>query len=109
MSSHIVSPKGLVIVAALAPVLTGAATVRAELKSVTVELPESTRLFEGPGAEAVNNNCLACHSAEMVLAQPPLSKAVWEKEIHKMIDTYKAPVAPEDVAAIVDYLAKGPR
>ncbi|MFA5899482.1 MAG: cytochrome c [Hyphomicrobium sp.] len=109
MSTRIVSLKGIIIVAALVPLLAGAAAVPFELKSVTVELPDSTRMFEGAGADAANNNCLACHSASMVLAQPPLSKAVWEKVVHKMIDTYKAPVAPEDVAAIVDYLAAGPR
>lgn len=109
MSTRIVSPKGLIVVATLAPLLAGAAAVPFEFKSITVELPESTRMFEGDGAEFVNNNCLACHSASMVLAQPPLSKAVWEKIVHKMIDSYKAPVAAQDIAAIVDYLAAGPR
>ena len=91
-------------------------TVRAatpfELKSVSVDLPDSDRTFPGGAeAEAINNNCLACHSAGMVLNQPPLPKATWEAEVHKMINTYKAPVAPEDVPAIVAYLAatKGPR
>jgi len=107
LRSPFVTQKGLVIVAALAPLLAGAALAPLQLKSVSVELPESTRTFTGPGAEVVNNNCLACHSAGMVLQQPPLSKAVWGKIVHKMIATFKAPVAPEDVAPIVDYLAKG--
>jgi hypothetical protein len=37
------------------------------LRSVNVDFPDSDRQFEGPGADAVNNNCLACHSAGMVL------------------------------------------
>jgi hypothetical protein len=42
----------------------------------------------------------------MVLNQPPLSKAAWEAEVHKMISDYKAPVDTSDVNAIVDYLVK---
>jgi hypothetical protein len=45
------------------------------LKSVNIELPNGDRMFEGPGSDAANNNCLACHSAGMVLNQPALSKA----------------------------------
>jgi mono/diheme cytochrome c family protein len=76
------------------------------LRSVKVDLPDSDRDFLGPGAAVVNNNCLACHSAGMVLTQPRLPRAVWQAEVEKMRNTYKAPVAAEDVPAIVDYLAK---
>ena len=75
-----------------------------ELKPVKVDLPDSDRMFGGPGADAINNNCLACHSAGMVLNQPDFSKQAWAAEVNKMINAYKAPVAPEDVGAIVDYL-----
>jgi mono/diheme cytochrome c family protein len=76
-----------------------------ELKSVTLDLPDSDRTFPaGPGADAINNNCLACHSADMVLNQPALSKKAWAAEVSKMIDAYKAPVAAQDVGPIVDYL-----
>ena len=82
------------------------AAVPTELKSERVELPDSSRMFPpGPGADAINNNCLACHSAGMVLNQPRLSKEAWAAEVHKMINSYKAPVAPEDVDAIVNYLS----
>jgi hypothetical protein len=77
-----------------------------EPKSVKVDLPDSDKMFpDGPGSEAINNNCLACHSAGMVLNQPALSKESWTAEVNKMIHAYKAPVAPEDVGAIVEYLA----
>src|SRR3984893_9466667 len=76
-----------------------------ELKSVKIDLPDSDKMFEGPGSDAINNNCLACHSAGMVLNQPALSKQAWTAEVNKMINNYKAPVAPEDVGAIVEYLA----
>jgi hypothetical protein len=76
-----------------------------ELKSVKIDLPDSDRMFpDGPGSEAINNNCLACHSAGMVLNQPALSKQAWAAEVSKMINNYKAPVAPEDVGPIVEYL-----
>jgi hypothetical protein len=84
--------------------LTARAASPIELKSVKVDLPDSDRMFPGPGADAINNNCLACHSAGMVLNQPELSKQAWMAEVNKMITAYKAPVAPEDVGAIVDYL-----
>jgi hypothetical protein len=76
------------------------------IKSTTVDLPAGDSLFPGPDADAINNNCLACHSTEMVLNQPALPRATWDAEVHKMINAYKAPVDEKDVGAIVDYLAK---
>jgi cytochrome c5 len=78
------------------------------LRSVNVDFPNRDRQFEGPGADVVNNNCLTCHSAGMVLTQPRLPRAVWQAEVEKMRNTYKAPVDAEDVPAIVDYLANLP-
>ena len=75
------------------------------LKSVTVDLPAGDSMFpEGPHADAVNDNCLACHSAGMVLNQPALSKAQWEAEVNKMRTAYKAPIDSKDIDQIVDYL-----
>ena|SRR5215467_15020822 len=76
------------------------------IKSTTVDLPADDSQFPGGArADAINNNCLACHSADMVLNQPARPKATWETEVHKMINAYKAPVEAVDVAPIVDYLA----
>jgi hypothetical protein len=76
------------------------------LHSVSVELPAGDRIFPGGAkADAINNNCLACHSAGMVLTQPRLSRAEWQAEVEKMRNTYKAPVTAADMPAIVDYLA----
>jgi cytochrome c553 len=76
------------------------------IKSTTVDLPSGDSMFPGgAAADAINNNCLACHSADMVLNQPALPKSVWEAEVHKMINVYKAPIDNTDVPAIVDYLA----
>lgn len=76
-----------------------------QLKPVKIDLPHSYKMFpDGPRPDAINNNCLACHSADMVLNQPALSKQAWAAEVNKMINNYKAPIAPEDVGSIVDYL-----
>jgi hypothetical protein len=97
-------PAAILLSAALIPPVARAATPF-ELKAVKIDLPDSDRMFpDGPGADAINNNCLACHSADMVLNQPALSKQAWAAEVNKMISAYKAPVAPEDAATIVDYL-----
>ena len=74
---------------------------------MNVDLPFGERMFpDGPDADAINNNCLACHSAGMVLTQPKLPRKVWEAEVDKMRKVYKAPVTEEDVKAIVDYLSR---
>ena len=75
---------------------------------VSIELPNDFVPFAdiagGPSAEAINANCLSCHSAEMVLHQPQLSRIEWQGEIAKMRSTYKAPVDPADDAAILQWL-----
>lgn len=77
-----------------------------KLRSVGFDLPASDRAFpDGPGAELVTNNCQSCHSPGMILNQPALTRAEWTGEVNKMLHTYKAPVAEEDVDAIVTYLA----
>jgi hypothetical protein len=97
-------PVALTTVSALAP-LAAHAEQKLSLTSVTVDLPFGDRMFpDGPGADLVNSNCLACHSAGMVLNQPALTKAQWRTEVEKMRTAYKAPIDPKDLDAIVDYL-----
>jgi cytochrome c5 len=77
------------------------------LKSVSVELPTSDITFPGgAAADAINTNCLSCHSAGMVLIQPNLAKAAWTAEVDKMIHTFKAPIDQRNATAIVDYLSQ---
>lgn len=76
------------------------------LKSVSVELPTSDVTFPGgAAADAINANCLSCHSAGMVLTQPSFARATWAAEVDKMIHAFKAPIDQANAAAIVDYLA----
>ena len=76
---------------------------------VSIELPFSAALYPDLGAgapptDAVNNNCLSCHSVEMVMTQPRLTKAEWAAEVTKMRTVFKAPVDPADDAAIIAWL-----
>lgn len=99
----------LITLAALAPLATHGED-KLTLKSVNVDLPFGDRTFpDGPGSDLVNNNCLACHSAGMVLTQPTLSQTQWRAEVEKMRTAYKAPIDPKDVDAIVGYLVGLPR
>jgi hypothetical protein len=82
----------------------GAASIK--LKSAKVEYPTSDALFTGEDADAINNNCLACHSADHVLNQPLLSKDAWEEVVHKMVAAYKAPISADDEKQIVEYLVR---
>lgn len=84
---------------------TGAASA-IQFKSVSVDLPFGDHLFEGPDADAINNNCLACHSVGMVANQPKLPRKTWEGIVQKMRGSYHAPVADDDVKPIVDYLTR---
>ena len=76
-------------------------------KRLSVELPDAEGLLPeryGVSSEAVNNNCLACHSATMITAQPRLSRVQWGETIAKMRTVYAAPIDPADDKAILDWL-----
>ena len=74
-------------------------------KPLSLDMPPDAAQFpDGPNVKIVNQNCLACHSAEMVLDQPLLPRATWTAEVTKMRNVYKAPVGETDAALIVDYL-----
>jgi cytochrome c553 len=85
----------------------GQAATLMTLKSLKLDVPTSDAMFPaGPGSDAINNNCLACHSADHVLNQPSLPREAWQEVVTKMIMAYKAPVSSDDAKAIVDYLAR---
>lgn len=76
------------------------------LTSASIALPEDDPPYpDGPGADVMNANCTACHSAAMALTQPTLSQAQWTATVLKMRDTYKASIAQKDIPAIVRYLS----
>jgi len=72
---------------------------------VRVELPASDQAFPpGVGADIANSQCLICHSAGMVLTQPPLKKDEWRAEIMKMRASYGAPIPEDQVDGLSEYL-----
>jgi len=76
----------------------------------TYALPEETAaLAPGPNLEAVQQNCVACHSSDYIATQPrplPNARGFWQAEVVKMKNVYGAPIADGDIPKIVDYLAE---
>lgn len=74
-------------------------------KIATITLPhEMPYLPAGPGRQTFVSNCLTCHSPNYVVNQPRFPRKTWAAEVTKMIKVYGAPIAPDDVKAITDYL-----
>jgi cytochrome c5 len=72
---------------------------------VRVELPANDAPFPpGIGADIATSQCLICHSAGMVLTQPPLKKDEWRAEIMKMRSAYGAPIPDDQVDGLSEYL-----
>jgi len=58
----------------------------------------------GKGFNAVNANCLTCHSFGYVLNQGRQSKAFWAGKVKKMIVHFKAPITDKDAKTVTEYL-----
>lgn len=75
------------------------------LVSTEVALPGDDATFpSGAGSELLAANCTSCHSASMILNQPPLKPEQWQAMVKKMREVYKAPIAERDVSTLVDSL-----
>jgi mono/diheme cytochrome c family protein len=60
-----------------------------------------------PGYAKAQANCVACHSAEYMVYQPPnASRPYWDAMVKRMKMVFKAPLDDADMPEIVDYLAK---
>lgn len=57
-----------------------------------------------PFPESVKNSCVGCHGEDIIAGQR-LTRAQWEREVEKMA-SWGAPVAPEDKAAIIQFLSE---
>jgi mono/diheme cytochrome c family protein len=74
-----------------------------QLPSEPVQLKESSL----PGYAKARANCVACHSAEYMLYQPPTApRPYWDAMVKRMKAVFKAPIDDADMPDIVDYLAK---
>lgn len=78
--------------------------------ALEIEMPLETAVYRPsqlPGYQLVQKNCIACHSAQYVLTQPPSStRQYWTETVHKMQKAYGAPIPQEDMPAMIDYLVK---
>ena len=76
----------------------GVAAARADESSV--------QLTQADGVERVQAACAMCHSLDYIVMNSPFQdRGGWEKTVNKMVKVMGAPLTPEDVTAIVDYLA----
>lgn len=76
------------------------------LVSTAITLPaDDTHFPAAAGSDLLEANCTACHSASMVLTQPPLKPEQWQATVTKMREVYKAPIAERDVPALVGALS----
>ncbi len=73
--------------------------------AASIDLPPGDDVLpDRPNAEAVDRNCLSCHSPEIVVNQPSLSRAQWTAEVNKMRQVYGAAIPDDDMQAILNYL-----
>lgn len=81
-------------------------------RSGSITLPDGGAQLP-PVAAALTENCTGCHSAEMILTQPPLDAKKWQAEIDKMRKVFKAPIAESDdprlIAALTALETQRPR
>ena len=72
---------------------------------VSIQLPaETAQLKPGPGLEAVQSNCMTCHSVDYIYMQPLLTKDQWRGEVIKMKKVMGAPIPDNEVDTIVECL-----
>jgi hypothetical protein len=78
----------------------------------TLRLPEfEPDLPEGKARNTVVVACGVCHSTRYITIQPPLTRETWVAEVTKMQKTFGAPIPPDKVEEIIDYLVtvRGPQ
>jgi cytochrome c5 len=97
--------RALAIIPALALLAACDRAPTATFTDASITLPDDpTDLPDLPGRDVVEANCTACHSTSTMLQQPKVPREKWESIVGKMIKLYKAPVDPEAVPQIVDYM-----
>ena len=65
------------------------------------------QLKEGPGKDLIATYCAECHSLDYIQINAPfLDRKGWEATVNKMINVMGAPIKPEDMPLMLDYLSK---
>ncbi len=99
--------RNIFLTAACAALALGAA---GQLAAKSMELPVDGMLLKPstlPGYVKAQSQCVACHSAEYMVYQPPTApRAYWENMVKRMKVVFKAPLDDADMPEIIDYLAK---
>ena len=102
------SSKAFIVTAVSTLALCLGAVGLSSAKSVTLP-PDGVQLKASalPGYAKAQANCVACHSAEYMLYQPPSApRPYWDAMVKRMKAVFKAPLDDADMPAIVDYLVK---
>lgn len=91
--------------------ITTAAALCALTLTLHAELAEDVEVpyvpFEikmGKHFDAVQANCLTCHSFGYILNQGKQSRSFWKEKVLKMVDAFKAPIGETDQELITAYL-----
>lgn len=78
--------------------------------AMEIDMPPETAVYRPvdlPGYQLVQKNCIACHSAQYVLTQPPdSSRTYWLETVYKMEKKFGAPIDEKEIPAMVDYLVR---
>jgi cytochrome c5 len=86
-------------VAVLSAVLLVTGVARADESGIALE--------PGPGRELVQSTCAICHSVDYIVMNSPFQdRAGWTKTVDKMVHVMGAPLSPDDVITVVDYLER---
>lgn len=91
--------KKLIVIAALL-----ASPLFAQVKE-KVEVPfVAFPIKMGKGFDAIQANCLMCHSFGYIINQGRQSKKFWHGKVIKMVDHFKAPMDEKAIKETTDYL-----
>jgi len=65
----------------------------------------SVQLEAGPGRDLTISRCAVCHSLDYIpMNAPVMTRAAWDKSVHKMIDSFGAPITDDETRQILEYL-----
>ncbi len=81
------------------------AEIHGSVHSITMERHEPY-FIEQPGRDLFIANCITCHTTRYIYAQPDFPRKTWQAEVNKMIEKFGAPISPDNVHKLVDYLTK---
>jgi len=67
---------------------------------------ERIPLKDATGRAVTENICSGCHSLDYIRINAPfMNRQTWTASVNKMVQMFGAPIAPNDQAAIIDYLS----